>query len=155
MNTQTHDEATAQAEAAMVSARSAMVLGSKAETCFFAALSLKLTLQVNDSIPTAATDGKVLIYSPRFVNTLSPPQVVGLFAHEVMHPGLGHCGGRRGDRDSRIWNIACDWVINPMLRSLGFELPPGALFPDQAGLPDGESADWYYAKIVEQEEQKQ
>ena len=63
-----------------------------------------------------------LFYNPEFVSTLSAPELAGALAHEVMHPALQH-HTRRGDRDRRRWNIACDYAINPMLIDAGLTFP--------------------------------
>ena len=50
----------------------------------------------------------------------------GTLAHEVMHPALQH-HTRRGDRDQKRWNMACDYAINPMLIDAGLALPKDVL----------------------------
>ena len=34
---------------------------------------------------------------------------------------------RRGKRNPKKWNIACDLAINPIIERHGFELPEGSL----------------------------
>ena len=46
-------------------------------------------------------------------------------AHEILHCVFGH-HTRRGNRDKKIWNIACDLAINILLIEYGFQLPSGA-----------------------------
>ena len=53
---------------------------------FFGALIFRLIPISAPSIPTMATDGKSLFYNPSFVDELPPDQLVGVLAHEVMHP---------------------------------------------------------------------
>src|SRR5260370_42659706 len=92
---------------------------------FFGSLCLRLKLEPGP-VPTMATDGKRILYSPIFVESLKPAEVEGTLAHEVMHCPLGHhC--RRGTRDRQLWNEAADMAINPILISNGFTLPAGAL----------------------------
>ena len=97
---------------------------------FFGALIFRLKLVSAPGIKTMATDGVSLFYNPTFVESLTPSQLVGCLAHEVMHPGLQH-HTRRGDRDPRKWNEAADYAINPMLRDAGLDLPEGVLLDDQ------------------------
>ena len=52
----------------------------------------------------------------------SDPELIGLLAHEVMHPAMQH-HTRRGDRDPALWNDAADYAINPILTEAGFTLP--------------------------------
>jgi hypothetical protein len=73
-----------------------------------------------------ATDGARIVYNPAFVDHLSPAEVEGTLAHEVMHCALGHqC--RRGGRDPELWNRATDFAINPILIANGLTLPTRAL----------------------------
>jgi predicted metal-dependent peptidase len=92
---------------------------------FFGTLSLRLKL-VRGNLPTMATDGARIVYNPAFVDHLSPAELEGTLAHEVMHCALGHqC--RRVGRDPELWNRATDFAINPILIANGLTLPAGAL----------------------------
>lgn len=110
------------AEALMIKGRSQLLLDQP----FFGALALKLKLVEDESIKTAATDAKHLIYSPPFVQKLTNMELRGLIAHEVMHCVLAH-PMRRGQRDPELWNIACDIAANNHLIECGFILPQGAV----------------------------
>jgi predicted metal-dependent peptidase len=92
-----------------------------------------------------ATDGRHIVYSPAFANSLQPTELEAVLAHEVLHCALGHhC--RRGQRDPRLWNEAADLAINPLLIANGFSLPAGALIdPDFEDL----SAEEIYARLFE------
>ena len=86
---------------------------------FFASILLKRGLKPRDDIPTAAVDQRGQIYyNPKFVESLTVPQLVFLLAHEVGHVIYQHAA-RRGSRDPRNWNIAGDAVINDMLKAAG------------------------------------
>jgi predicted metal-dependent peptidase len=61
-----------------------------------------------------------------FVETLNTAELAGVLAHEVMHPALQH-HTRRGDRDRKRWNMACDDAINPLLLDAGLTLPKDVL----------------------------
>ena len=55
-----------------------------------------------------ATDGRRIVYNPAFVEKLSPAELEGVLAHEIMHCALAHhC--RRGERDTQLWNQATDY----------------------------------------------
>ena len=116
------------ARQALVTARVQLLLGREAQTVFFATLALRLTLQVDPTCETMATDGNLLLYAPEFVLQLSRPELLGVLVHEVMHNALGH-HWRRGQRPSVRWNIACDLAINHLLLSAGFTLPASRLCP--------------------------
>lgn len=81
---------------------------------FYATLLLSMPLIEEPGIPTAATDGDSIMYNPTWVETLTPGEVVFLFAHEVMHVVFEHMC-RRDERDPNKWNQACDYVINQHL----------------------------------------
>ncbi len=106
----------------MTKARANLVVGHP----FFGALSLRLKLTEDPSIETAMCDGITIKYNPKFVDDLPLTKVQGLIAHEVMHPAFLH-HTRRGSRDHKKWNIACDYAINNILVDAGFDLPEGGL----------------------------
>lgn len=137
------------AQSKVTAARTSLVL----EQPFFGSLALSLKMQADPTCETAWVDGRTLGYNPAFIEPLSHSQLTALIAHEVMHPALGHCW-RRDGRDPKMWNEACDVAINPQLRDAGFTLPDGALYPSQYGLPDGKSAEWYYARIQQKESEQ-
>lgn len=94
---------------------------------FFGALALRLRTVANATITeTAATDGQILAYNPAFIDTLDLAQVTGLVAHEVLHCANGHAW-RRDGRDPKLWNVACDYAINSILKEAGFYLPADGL----------------------------
>ncbi len=54
-----------------------------------------------------------------------------VMAHEFLHVGLQHEQRRQG-RDSYLWNVACDYVINGWLVEMGVgEMPSQGLLHDQ------------------------
>lgn len=114
------------AENAMVKARSNLLMDHP----FFGTLSLKLRLVLDNEQPTAATDGKRLVYNEDFVMKQSPQELRGLIGHEVLHcTGCHHT--RRGERDPKLWNMACDYIINQICKKSGLILPDGALLDDK------------------------
>ena len=107
-------------------ARTALVLDHP----FFGSLLFRLKGHENRSIKTMATDGVSLYWNPEFVETLNAATLAGTLAHEVMHPALHH-HVRRSGRDSKRWNMACDYAINPLLIDAGLSLPDGILFDNR------------------------
>jgi len=69
---------------------------------------------------------------------INPARNLGLdqakfvIAHEILHAGLCHSSRRQG-RDAYLWNVACDFVINDWLVSMGVGTPPddGLLFDEE------------------------
>ena len=86
---------------------------------FFASILMKRKLTPREDIPTAAVDQRgQLYYNPKFVESLSVPELVFLLAHEVGHV-IGQHAARRGARHAKKWNIAGDAWINDMLSAAG------------------------------------
>lgn len=126
-------------ERRLLRARSQMLLMQP----FFGSLCLRMKLSPGP-VPTMATDGKRILYNPGFVDSLTPAEIEGTLAHEVMHVALAHhC--RRGDRQRSTWNEAADYAINPILIRNGFTLPEGALVD---ALFNNLSAEEIYARLM-------
>ncbi len=107
-------------------ARTALIL----QHPFFASLALRLKVQEDYSCHTAWTDGCIFAYNPHYIKMLSSEKLTGMAAHIVMHPACRH-HLRRGNRDQKNWNIACDYAINGILLDAGFTLPDGYLFREE------------------------
>lgn len=93
---------------------------------FFGALAMTMRIIEDPKIPTARTNGATVWYNPKWILGLSDSQATGLLAHEVLHPAFLHMT-RRGTRDPQRWNAAADYVINPIVREAGLDLPPDGL----------------------------
>jgi predicted metal-dependent peptidase len=72
-------------------------------------------------LPTAATDGRVTYYNASFFESLHRDEVAFVMLHEVAHCMLQHLW-RLGSRDPRLWNVACDHVMNRELMNYSREL---------------------------------
>ena len=116
---------------------------------FFGSLLFRLGGRPSNSIQTMATDGVSLFYNPTFVETLNAAELAGVLAHEVMHPALQH-HTRRGDRDRKRWNMACDYAVNPLLLDAGLTLPKDVLVDQRFR---GMSAERIYNLIEGQQDQ--
>jgi predicted metal-dependent peptidase len=105
-------------------ARKALVLDHP----FFGSLALRMNFKVETlgRTRTLGTDGRDIYYASDYVQGCSDTDLVGLIAHEVMHPAMQH-HTRRGDRDVGLWNKAADYAINPILVEAGLSLPDGIL----------------------------
>ena len=93
---------------------------------FYATLALHLEIVEDSTCETMWTDGRRIGFSPSFVEECTLSECEGVLAHEVQHCALLH-HTRRGGRDRKRWNEACDYAINPDLIKAGFRLPKGAL----------------------------
>ena len=81
---------------------------------FIGTIALSMPFIFDDSIKTAATNGKNVRFNPEFVDGLMDDEVKFLVAHECMHPMMEH-NYRRGGREPRKWNQAADYIINKLL----------------------------------------
>ena len=65
--------------------------------------------------------------NPDYFCTLTHEQQATVLAHEVYHYALMH-DSRRGARDPELYQKAADQVVNNLLSSGGFEMPPSVEF---------------------------
>ena len=98
---------------------------------------------VSANVPTMITNGTRIAYNPAFVDGLTPAELEGVLAHEVLHCALGH-HGRRGTREPELWNKAADFAINPIVLKNGLALPEGVLIDPSF---DNLSAEEIYARL--------
>ena len=93
---------------------------------FFSALAFSMGVRIVDIPSIGATDYKTIYLDRNGCNHLDNEELKFLLAHETLHPALLH-NTRRGSRDSKKWNIACDAIINPSLieDKIGTMLPFG------------------------------
>jgi predicted metal-dependent peptidase len=94
----------------LAKAKTALIL----EHPFVGTIALSMPFEFDESIRTAATNGKRIKFNPEFVDSLTDEEVKFLVAHECFHPMLEH-NFRRGERQGKRWNMAADYVINKLL----------------------------------------
>jgi predicted metal-dependent peptidase len=81
---------------------------------FFGSMATNLELVRDDNFNTAATDGMYFYYNLAFIHSLTLKQTEFLFGHEVLHNVFEHLL-RKEERNMKLWNIACDYVVNDIL----------------------------------------
>ena len=150
---------------------------------FFSKILRTVTKVKTDNIPTAgvlAKDGDVKMWwNPKFLAGLTSLQVKGLLKHECFHLIFEHTTTRKHDPHI-VWNYATDLAINSMIPE--DELPEGGLIPGKAfkelteedkakmgdervkqfealsnliaSFPKNESSEWYFARLMEDEDAK-
>ena len=117
----------------------------------FGSIIANLDFQQSNSIDTAGTDGKVLLYNPDFLNNLNENQQIFLFAHEVCHIAFDHIFRSEG-RDKDTWNTAADAVTNALLVQDGLTMIDGGVNIPEAINYDVEEM---YNKLLKEKQQSQ
>lgn len=116
---------------------------------FFASIILKQKLEVTDMCNTAAVNGVVLRVNPEWFLALDPYERMTVLAHEALHLTNKH-NLRRGNRDHKMWNVACDMAINKHLTRHPFKLPSEGAFDKLNEYGDGADAEYIYSKLMEE-----
>lgn len=115
---------------------------------FYGSLFMHLKPVSTTSIETMRTDAKTLWYNPEFLATLSAAEAKFVLAHETAHCAYLHPFRRKG-RDSQLWNVACDYVVNQMLVRDGLTPVKGCLLDAQYANMSSEAV---YAKLMSQQQ---
>ena len=92
---------------------------------FFGSLALRLPLRADAGRETLASDGKEILYSPRWVADTDAHLIGTAMARVVLACTLKH-HTRRGERGPERWQLASQLVTHGLLRDAGFTLPPDA-----------------------------
>lgn len=98
---------------------------------FVGTIALNMPFILDDSVSTAATNGKWVKFNPGFIDDKTDEQLKFLVAHECFHPMFEHNYRRQG-RNPGKWNRACDYVINHHLvaEGIGKFIEGGCLDPN-------------------------
>jgi predicted metal-dependent peptidase len=121
---------------------------------FFGNMATRMKLvDASDWLLTAATDFRNFYYNREFFEKMNPRQVEFVVAHEIMHCVYDHMS-RRENRDPQIFNIACDYSVNGLLKRerIG-EDPPVKFFHDPKYY--GWSAEQVYDEIYGKYDEEQ
>lgn len=118
---------------------------------FYGVLLMHMKFALDETCETAATDGEKIMFGYKFLDELTDAELDFVLMHEVLHVALQHCF-RGGDRDTELFNIACDIVVNSnILYSNNMDL--NSITIRKMGvamhtLPDGEEGYKYTAEEV-------
>jgi len=119
---------------------------------FIGTVALNMPFQITDEVPTAATNGKKVMFNPQFCNDLTDEELIFLVAHECMHPMLEH-NYRRNERTHKRWNHAADYVINKLLIDDKVGKMPECGLYDEDIYADGDgTSDGIYNILPEEDE---
>ncbi len=103
---------------------------------FYGQLMMGLQDKIRYVVPTAATNGEIIIWNPDFLEKLTDQEVRFVLIHETLHCAYGHIwkfpplgDNKRNKKKDEKGNIACDHAINlSILESkLDVKMPEGGL----------------------------
>ena len=113
-------------------------LMGNADYCLYSGIIMLGKTEVNDTVPTACTDGRNTQYGRKFCDKLNDKELRGLILHENLHKAFSHLTTWRNlwDKNPRLANMACDYVINLMIHDSDHEgknvkLPEGGLLDEK------------------------
>lgn len=118
---------------------------------FVGTVALNMPFILSFDVPTAATNGKRVLFNPDFCDQLDDEELKFLVAHECMHPMLEH-NYRRHGRDPGKWNRAADYVINQLLtdEKIG-KMPKQGLLDKNIYTTGGQTSDGIYNILPDQD----
>ncbi|WP_154222907.1 vWA domain-containing protein [Marinicella rhabdoformis] len=113
---------------------------------FLATLSLMADYRFDNTCQHFNTDGQVIRINTTYFENLNAAERTGLLLHLTLHSALLH-PIRRGLRDTQVWNMAADVVVNNIITESGDFLPPKntALEPQYSDL----SVEQVYEKLID------
>ena len=123
---------------------------------FFGSLAMSLELIEDEALEyPAATNGKYIKFNPSLTKNFTVQELAGILVHETLHVILLH-HLRRGARQPKKWNYACDYVINAEIMeqfkrggTMSPVIPAGCLIDPQFA---GMNAEQVYGLLPDQEE---
>lgn len=119
------------------------LLAARVAYPYYARALAALTPLVADGSGTAAVTARwhMLVDVEWLASLPTPTRAWVIGGHEVEHLLRGHAE-RRGERQPREWNLACDREIND--DGDRTHHPPGICYPEQIGAAEGLLAEEYY-----------
>ena len=97
---------------------------NKSNFAFIGSLIYKISIKPNVSVRTLALDpmNNSMLINPNWFNQLEAEHKASALAHEVFHYALQH-DIRMGSKDPKLYQKACDEVVNNLLMDSKFQLP--------------------------------
>jgi len=106
--------------------------------CLYSGVFMVGTTSVDDSVPTACTDGRNTKYGRAFIEGLPETEIRALVLHESLHKAFRHIETWKPlyKENPQMANMACDYVINLMIydsdpNKCNVKLPDGGLLDEK------------------------
>ena len=98
--------------------KSHITIMRSAEFCLFAGVLSVGKVEFNDSIPTACTNGRDVIYNPAFVEQLTEKELTFVVLHEALHKAFRHLTiwAKLWKEDPQLANMAADYIVNSTIK---------------------------------------
>lgn len=118
--------------------------GMLARYPFFGSLAASVQYIETKEIRTIAGNGRVILYNPDYLDSLTAEERVFVLTHEICHIAFDHIRRGRG-KDPEIWKNATDAVVNQLLKRDGMKIIRGGIdYPEAIGY----DADSYYEVLL-------
>ncbi len=121
---------------------------------FYSFVISKMRVQITKEVPTAGAGfynyRYNLLINPDFFAGLTLDERIAVLVHECQHVILQHIH-RKGERDHKLFNIACDIAINQMIENI----PEGGMFPATFDFPLNQTAEEYYRLLIEEQKEQE
>ena len=105
-------------------------VGLLLDHCFIGTLATSLGLLIDNTKPTAYTNGYEIGVNEKFFESLTRKEQTGVMAHEIFHVMLMHHVRLAPWMDPKIAQIVMDMIVNNMCLEHKFEIPPDGILPN-------------------------
>lgn len=116
---------------------------------FYGSMAVQVGVSRDDTIKTMSALPTGIKWSGFFVELLTEEEIIAVLIHEVLHIVLYH-HTRMGKRDHNLWNIACDYAVNPIVKRMNLKLPDGALIDERF---EGWTAEKIYSNLEKEKDE--
>jgi len=133
----------------MAAARTRLILDKP----FLGALALRLPLVEveGDWCRSTRCDGKTLYYNRAYIDALDVDETRFALSREALHCALLHFY-RRGSRNRKLWEQACEFAVVPLLIQEGLKPTPGTVYRPEF---DGLTAEEIYPLLQSDQAERQ
>ncbi|MCD8306610.1 MAG: VWA-like domain-containing protein [Clostridia bacterium] len=115
---------------------------------FYGILLSHMDIALNPACRSISCTPKKVVVSPDYLKSLTDSELDFVMMHEVMHLALRHAS-RASDRDARLYDLACDIVVNSNIMTSCGIIPQGPVIHDIPHLtPSGDEGCKYTAEQV-------